>query len=273
MDRGFMFADSIYEVMLVHQGRVCNLGLHLRRLNASLACMQIDNPYSSAQWQQHIATLLNHNAFGDASLYVQVSRGAALSRSLSDAHLVRPTVFMLLEPVPLWLGETVEDIDSSTGLTAELAADLRWQRCDIKGTGLTGNVLLRLNHEGADEVIMHCDGDITEGTASNVFAVLDGCVVTPPLSERVLAGVTRTLVLEVLRAQGIACEERHLTLEQLRAAEEIWISSTLRGLAPIVGLDDEAVANGKPGPLWRRVVPWVQKKRCQFDADLMTDTA
>ena len=257
LDRGFLFADSVYEVMLVRHGSARNLEYHLQRLQQSLDTLGIANPLTADQWQQRVQELITRN-FGDTecpdcSLYLQISRGATQIRAMVQPQPVQPTLFLFLVPLP--------QTGDSRGIVAATAEDRRWHRCNIKATGLTGALLTRRQFPEAAEVIMHRDGEVTEGTSSNVFAVIDGEVVTPPLSEKILPGVTRLLLLQVLRESGIPCTERLLQLDELLAAEEIWLTSTLRGLEPITELDGRKVGDGSPGPLWRQVEPLLEQQR------------
>lgn len=255
LDRGFLFADSVYEVMLVRNGRVCNLDKHLHRLQSSLQGLEIPAMKPPAEWLAGINRLIAANDAPDAALYLQISRGIGPSRSLLWDEPLQPTVFMFLDRLP-------HEQQYGVGLRAATAEDLRWHKCDIKATGLTANMVMRRGATSADEVIMHRSGAVTEGTSSNVFAVLDGQIVTPPLNASlILPGVTRSLVLEALSEMQMPCEERTLHLNELQQAEEIWISSTLRGVAPIVSLDNTSVGQGTPGPLWKQLQDPMQHKR------------
>lgn len=260
LDRGFMFADSVYEVMLIRDGTVSNLDRHLQRLMNSLKALQIRNPHTPLQWREHITSLVTANEMENASLYLQVSRGVAPFRALFQPEPMHPTVFMLMEPLPVIPGE-------GRGVTAGTTEDLRWEWCNVKVTGLTANLIMRMVNRKVDEVILHRAGEVTEGASSNVFALVDGKVITPPLSQWVLPGVTRGLLLEILAEEQIDFEEKAMRLETLKRADELWISSTLYGIAPVIELDGLAVGNGTPGPLCRRLTPLLEAKRSEERAD------
>ena len=147
------------------------------------------------------------------------------------------------------------DIDSITGATAITLPDIRWQRCDIKTTSLISNVWLRQQAiaEGASEAILVRDGEVTEGAATNVFIVIDDTVLTPPHSHKLLPGVTRDLIVELLRNRGIKHEETFFTLAQMRVAQEVWLSSSTKELIPVVEIDGAKVATGRPGENFTKV--------------------
>lgn len=256
LDRGFLFADSVYEVMLVQDGHVCNLNRHLARLKASLQALSIPAVADAETWLQRVQGLIDANGATDAALYLQISRGVGPSRSLLWDEPLQPTLFMFLDQLPY-------AHNSDAGLRAATAEDLRWHKCDIKATGLTANMLMRRGDSSVDEVIMHRSGEVTEGTSSNVFAVLEGTVITPTISSQILPGITRALILEVLSETDTPCEERLLRLDELRRAEEIWVSSILRGISPVVSLDNSSVGEGIAGDLWKALQQQIHHKRIQ----------
>ena len=240
LDRGFLFADGVYEVIRVYRGAPFLLERHLQRLQASLGAISIDNPLPFEQWAQVIAELINQNGGGDQVLYVQVTRGAGASREHVPKEALTPTLLMMADPTEL------APLVSVAAITAE---DIRWAYCHIKSVALLPNVLLRQQAvaAGAYEAILLRNGTVTEGAASSVFVVLDGVVVTPPLSPGLLAGVTRGLLLELLQLHDIKHKIREINESELPAAEEIWLSSTTRAILPVVQLDGRTVGNGQVG--------------------------
>ncbi len=250
LDRGFLFGDAVYEVIPVHAGLPFMLAAHLARLDHSLGEVGIANPHSGAHWQGLVGQLIERNGGGDLGVYIQVSRGAAATRSHSVPVDLTPTVVAFcqdLVPPDTALRER--------GVSALVRADERWHRCHIKSTSLLANVLLadQAAQVGANEVILHRDGLVTEGASSNVFIVLGERVLTPRVGPQILSGVTRAAVLQVLAERGIAGGEAEISVDDLRSAQEVWLSSSTREVLAVTSLDGQPVGNGMPGPLSRRV--------------------
>lgn len=253
-DRGFVFGDGVYEVIPVYGGRAFRLGEHLDRLRQSLAGVRIADPLDVAAWTRLFEELIVRNGGGDLAIYLQVTRGVA-KRDHAFPVGVTPTVFAAaqpMKPLPASLG--------ADGVTAVTAQDIRWQYCHIKAITLLANVLLRQQavDAGAAEAILLRDGQATEGAASNVFVVLDGLLVTPPKGPFILPGITRDLVLEIARANGVPCREATITEAELRSAQEVWLTSSTREILPVTQLDGVSVGNGRPGPLWARLIALYQ---------------
>ncbi|MCG5499929.1 D-amino acid aminotransferase [Ectothiorhodospira lacustris] len=248
-DRGFLFGDGIYEVIPVFGGHPLRLTEHLERLERSLAEVRIDNPHDRAGWKGLFMTLLEKNPGGDRSLYVQVTRGVA-RRDHAFPSGVRPTVFAMVNPIAPPNPAVLEQ-----GVAAVVIADHRWSRCDIKAITLLPNVLARQEalDSGATEAILIRQGLATEGAASNLFAVGDGVIVTPPKDRSLLPGITRDLVLELAQDAGLPVMESAIPEQSLRAAEEIWLTSSTREILPVTRLDGRPVGAGVPGPVWRRL--------------------
>lgn len=254
-DRGFIFGDGIYEVIPAYHGRPFRWPEHLQRLNRNLAVMGIPRPLDTACWEEVAAALLDVPGPVDLYLYLQVTRGVAPRDHLFPAR-TEPTVFAysnLLSPVP---AEQLEQ-----GIAAITLPEIRWQRCDLKTTSLIANVWLRQQAEdaGAAEAILVRDGEVTEGSATNVFAVMDGEVITPPLGNALLPGITRNLVVELMQRFGVGCREQALSREQLLSARECWITSSTKEVLPVTRIDGEPVGEGRPGPLFRRVYDLFQR--------------
>jgi len=243
LDRGFLFGDGVYEVLPAYGGYLFRLDAHLARLDNSLAGIRLDNPHSHAEWDDLLNGLVDRNGRGDQVVYLQITRGAAARDHAFPAH-VRPTVFAMSNPLP--------SHRSTSGVKAITARDIRWDLCNIKAIILLPNALLRQEavEAGATEAILHRDGMVTEGAASNVFVVSGGEVATPPKSAQLLPGITRDLVVELLYEARVPCDERPVPLQELRGAEEIWITSSSRELVPVVELDGRPVGNGCPGRVW-----------------------
>ncbi len=248
LDRGFLFGDGVYEVIPVYGGRLFRLSRHLQRLHDSLAAIRLSNPLSDAQWQQILQELVERNGCGDQSLYLQITRGVG-KREHAFPATPSPTLFAMSTPVSKAV-PIKED-----GICAITVEDIRWRLCQIKAITLLPNVLLHQQalDAGAGEAIMLRDGKLSEGSASNVFVVSNGVVATPPSSNLLLPGITRDLILELCQRHHVPCEVRTIDEGQLRNADEIWLTSSTRGIIPVIELDGSPLSAGRPGPLWELI--------------------
>jgi len=249
LDRGFIFGDGVYELVPVYSRVPFRIEEHLARLERSLGEAKIRNPYSRAQWRSHIHGLIDAQPFEDQGIYFQVTRGAA-KRDHAFPKDVEPTVFMMANPLVNPPRAQVE-----RGGAAVSAPDNRWLRCDIKSISLIGNVLLRqLSAEAeAAETILFRDGELTEASASNVFIVKRGVIQSPPKSNLILPGITYDVITELARADQLPIEFRSITEEEVRSADEVWVTSSSKEVFPIVTLDGKPVGDGKPGPVFQRM--------------------
>jgi D-alanine transaminase len=249
LDRGFIFGDGVYELVPVYSRVPFRLDEHLERLERSLAAVAIRNPYSRAQWRAHVNALVAAQPFEDQGVYFQVTRGVA-KRDHAFPKDAEPTVFMMANPLVNPPPALVE-----AGGAAVSAPDNRWLRCDIKSISLIGNVLLRqLSADaGAAETILFRDGKLTEASASNVFIVKRGVIAGPPKSNLILPGITYDVVVELARASGMPIELREVVEAEVRAADEVWVTSSSKEVLAIVTLDGKPVGEGRPGPAFRRM--------------------
>ncbi len=247
MDRGFLFGDSVYEVIPVYSGRLFRLDKHLQRLDNSLDAIGMDNPLGHEQWAQILATLLEGLPDIDHSIYLQITRGVSAARDHVVPEDAIPTVLAMARPLP-----NPDLAERMAGIAAITLDDIRWQWCDVKTTSLLANVLARqkARESGAGEAILIRDGMATEGAASNLFVVADGLVITPPKSRFLLPGITRDLVLELAQEGGIAYAEASISVTDLEQAEEIWITSSSKEIMPVTKLNGNTVGNGTAGPVW-----------------------
>lgn len=251
MDRGFLFADGIYEVIPACGGVLFRLEEHLARLARSLRETRMANPHDTTGWTRLLEELVARNGGGNQAVYLQVTRGTAPKRDHAfPGDDVTPTIFAMCSPVT---APAADSPDTATGVAAITLDDLRWGRCDIKSVALLPNILLRQQavEAGATEAILLRDGFVTEGAASNVFVVRDGSIATPPLSHLILGGITRDLIIELCREHGLAIEEREIPEGELRNADELWMSSSTKEVVPIVSLNGQPVGSGAPGPVWK----------------------
>jgi D-alanine transaminase len=249
LDRGFIFGDGVYELVPVYSRVPFRLDEHLARLERSLGEAKIRNPYARSQWRAHIYRLIDAQPFEDQGIYFQVTRGAA-KRDHALPKNVEPTVFMMSNPLVNPPRDQVEK-----GAAAVSAQDNRWLRCDIKSISLIGNCLLRqLSAEtGAAETILFRDGRLTEASASNVFIVKRGVIQSPPKSNLILPGITYDVVAELASANDLPLEFKDIEEEEVRAADEIWVTSSSKEVLAIVELDGARVGDGRPGPVFRRM--------------------
>src|SRR5262245_10800018 len=249
LDRGFIFGDGVYELVPVYSRVPFRMEEHLVRLERSLGETRIRNPYSRAQWRGHIYGLIDAQAFEDQGVYFQVTRGAA-KRDHAFPKNVEPTVFMMANPLVNPPREHVE-----RGGAAVSAPDNRWLRCDIKSISLIGNVLMRqLSAEAeASETILFRDGKLTEASASNVFIVKQGVIISPPKSNLILPGITYDVIVELAQASKLPMQFRDVAEAEVRGADEVWVSSSSKEVFPIVSLDGKPIGDGRPGPAFRRM--------------------
>lgn len=250
MDRGFLFGDGVYEVIPVYGGRPLRLQEHMVRLENSLRGIRMVPPLSSDEWSAVFSRLIQGSA--DQSIYLQVTRGVAPKRDHVIPPDIEPTVFAMCTPIaPL----------PTSGVRAITVDDIRWQWCHIKAITLLANVLLRQEaaDRGCTEAILISHGHAVEGAASNLFVSVEGVLVTPPKGKELLPGITRDLVLELASQHGIEAVERPITVAELQAAPEVWLTSSTREIMPVIELDGEKVGSGQPGPLWHRMQALYQK--------------
>lgn len=253
LDRGFLFADGVYEVIPAYRGKLFRFAEHLDRLDASLAAIKLPNPLARTDWTTLFNSLIEQNGSGNIYIYLQITRGAAAKRDHAfPVPPVAPTIFAMTGQIAT---PAADMPDTTTGVAAITLDDIRWSRCDIKSVALLANVLMRQQavSEGASEAILIRDGFATEGSASNFFIVKRGVIVTPPKSHLILPGITRDLLVELAREHGMPVEEKEVTEVELKSAEELWISSSTREVVPVTRLNGHPVNSGKPGPVWKQM--------------------
>ena len=265
LDRGFIFGDGVYELVPVYSRVPFRLDEHLARLERSLAEVKIRNPYTRAQWRGHIYRLIDAQPHDDQGVYFQVTRGVA-KRDHAFPKAIEPTVFMMANPLV-----NPPPVQVEKGATAVSAQDFRWLRCDIKSISLIGNCLLRqLSAEvGGAETILFRDGRLTEASASNAFIVKRGVIQSPPKSNLILPGITYDVVVEIAQAVKIPLEFRDVTEAEVRAADEVWLTSSSKEILAVTALDGKPVGDGKPGPLFRKAYAGYQ----EFKASVMRKEA
>ncbi len=255
MDRGFLFGDGIYEVIPVYSRRPFRLREHLHRMQASLDAIRLTNPHDEAQWTILIERVIAATTFADQSVYLQITRGVDSSRSHAFPKQPKPTVFLMTEHLTVPSPQQREQ-----GITAVSAIDNRWLRCDIKSISLLANVLLRqlAVDTGSNETVLFRDGILTEGAASNIFAIKDGVLLAPKKSHLMLPGITYDVILELAATHGLARQLRDISQAEVGKVDELWMTSSTKEVLPIVSLDGQPVGAGKPGPAFTAMVGWYQ---------------
>jgi D-alanine transaminase len=255
MDRGFLFGDGVYEVVPVYSRRPFRMEAHFQRLARSLGEVRIPDPHTPDQWRILVERVVAGQESEDQSVYVQVTRGVAPVRNHAFPEVTTPTVFMMSEPLP-----PPSAALKASGVTAVSAADNRWHRCDIKATSLLANCLLRQASvdAGATETVLFRDGMLSEGSASNIFVVRNDVLYAPQKNHLMLSGITYDVVLELAAAHGLNSVVGDITSSEVRAADELWLSSSTKEILPIVRLDGRPIGNGTPGPWARRMMDWYQ---------------
>lgn len=248
-DRGFLFGDGVYEVCRVYRGRPFRFREHMERLVRS--AREIRLPLPDLDWAGVTRELLEQNGLsgGEATVYIQVTRGAAAPRTHWFPPAETPaTVLMIARPAKAPEPALVEQ-----GASAITYPDERWGRCDIKSVNLLPNVLAKQKavEAGAYEALFVRDGVVLEGSSSNLFAVIDGRVVTYPLGPRILGGITRQVALELAQELKYPTAEGPILLSDLDRATELFLTSTTAEVLPIVRVDGRPIGDGRPGPITR----------------------
>lgn len=256
-DRGLQFADGVYEVVKVVDGRLCDLDRHLDRLGRSLAALAIPWPMSRGALVGVLRATLHRNRLRQALVYLQVDRGVAPRNHLFP-KAARPSVIVTVRRASF-----PKPAELTQGVAVITRPDERWKRCDVKSISLLPNVLARQQaaEAGCREVWLYdADGFVTEGSSSNAFIVdHEGCLVTRPLGPEILGGVTRSVVLELARDAGIEVVERVFTVDEARSAREAFLTSTSSLILPITRIDERPVANGMPGSISVRLLERYQE--------------
>lgn len=262
LDRGFLFADGVYEVIPVYRKTPFRSKQHLTRLFDSLKQIDLPSPFDQQQWLDLIDGVVARNVehLGEnQSIYLQVTRGSEPDRQHQVMAKPKPSVLIMSSALK----------DSAQTLTpqrATLMEDIRWLHCDIKSIALLANTLLinRAKAQGFDEAILHRDNELTEGASSNVFVVINGKIYTPPKSQFILGGITRDLIIELCLQHGLEVYQQRIHIEELPEADEIWICSSTREISPIVAIDDKIIGSGEIGPLTTRISSALQDFKSQL---------
>ncbi len=254
-DRGYQFGDGVYEVIRTYGGIPFQVDAHLARLEQSAAAIQLQPPYRKHEWAGYVAEGLRLAGYPESKVYIQITRGVA-PRDHVFPHAARPTAVMTIRE----LQELSEDIRVG-GVEAVTVDDFRWGRCDIKSLNLLPNILARqqAKEAGAFEAIFVREGEITEGAVSNVMLVHSGAVVTSPSGPKILAGVTRQVVLDLASKEGVSIEERRVTEDEFQTADEMFLTGTTVEILPVVRVNGRPVGRGVPGETTSRLARCFQR--------------
>lgn len=251
MDRGFLFADGIYEVSAIIDGRLVDNAAHLARLDRSLGEIGIRNPHDAAGWERLQTELVARNGVTEGLVYMQVTRGVAERDFAFPKAGTEPTVMMFTQAKTVLANPLAE-----SGARIITVEDLRWKRRDIKSVALLAQVLAKQQaaEAGVAEAWMVEDGAVTEGSSSTAFIVSrERVLVTRPLSTALLPGITRASVLRLAQEADLRIEERLIPVDEAYAAQEAFYTSASAFVMPVVQIDGRQIGEGRPGPLTRRL--------------------
>lgn len=251
MDRGFLFGDGIYEVIPSYDNKLVGFGPHIDRMQEGMELIGIKLDWDHAKWSQVVNALIEKNGGGNLGIYLHVSRGTDNKRFHAYPDNVAPTVYAFAFEIP---PANVADKAIAKTYKVNSTEDLRWKRCHIKSTALLGNVM-HFQHGfayGCNETLLfNSNNELTEASACNAYIVKDGVIATPPLDNQILPGITRLILLDILAKDGsLKVEERIVTMDEVADADEIWVTSSSKEVAPVVEFNGKPVADGKIGDVW-----------------------
>lgn len=260
-DRGFLYADGVYEVMPVYAGRPFRFKAHLERMTRSLGEIRMEDPHTAEEWREIITKLITPQRNANQYVYWQVTRGAELGRNPAPLPTIPRTVFAFASPLPTPSAEALEN-----GVACVTAQDTRWARRDIKSVALLANVLLRqlAVDASADETILLSGGELMEGSSSTVHVVINGEIRTPPNSRQILPGTTRGAIEKMAERLGIPFRSINVTEGELRSADEIWVGAAVRETTAVTRLDGRPVGSGNIGPIYKRIHAELQRYKAEL---------
>jgi D-alanine transaminase len=260
LDRGFIFGDGVYEVIPVYGGEALRAREHFERLQRSMDEIRLVNPHTVDEWIAIVDKLLAHHP-GDRSVYIHVTRGVPAKRDHVLPKGLKPTVMLMAFPLATPSKELVDN-----GVACVTARDFRWEKGNIKSISLLGNVLARQisADAGATETVLFREGMLTEAAASNVFIVKDGVVLAPPGNNLILLGITYDLLVRLAAEGTVKLEIRPITEAEVRAADEIWLTSSTKEVLAVTTLDGKPVGSGKPGAVFKRMHALFQEHKAKL---------
>lgn len=250
-DRGYQFADGVYEVIVAHAGVPFLLDEHLARLQRSADGIGLKLDCSTLGLEELIRSGIEQCGYGDVMVYLQITRGVA-SREHAYAGDMTPNLVMTFKRKPI-----IDPQLRSEGIDLETVADTRWAHCSIKSIALLANIMIKnaAKQRGFfDAIIVTPDDEVLETSCANVFIVRDGKLITPPADTRILHGITRGHLLDVAHKEGLPCEERSISKSELLAADEVFITSSSIDVLPACRVDGQSIGGGQPGPIGRQLL-------------------
>ena len=247
LDRGFLFGDAIYEVIIAINKKPFELDAHISRLKKNISFLKYSLS-DQIDLEEIILEVISKNKFLKQVIYVQISRGTDTVRDHIPSNDLTPTIFVSSH-------ELKTEFSQSIGEKAILLEDFRWRKSQIKATSLLANVIYRseANQQEVFETILFENGFITEGAVSNVFCCIDNKIITPPLTENILPGVTRKVILELIQDTSLEYEETKIPIDSILSSEEIWVTNSTKGIIPITELDGKKIGSGIPGEKYLQI--------------------
>ena len=247
LDRGFLFGDAIYEVIIAVNKKPFELDAHITRLKKNISSLKYSLS-DQIDLEEIILEIISRNKFSKQVIYVQISRGTDSVRDHIPSTDLIPTIFVSSH-------ELKTDFSPSFGEKAILLEDFRWRKSQIKATSLLANVIYRseAKQQGVFETILFENGFITEGAVSNVFCCIENKIITPPLTENILPGVTRKVILNLIQDTSLEYEEIKISIDSFLSAEEIWVTNSTKGIIPIIELDGNKIGPGIPGEKYLQI--------------------
>ncbi|MBN2807954.1 MAG: aminotransferase class IV [Deltaproteobacteria bacterium] len=252
-DRGYLFADGIYEVVVTRNGRPFLLAEHLARLQRSADAILLQLPLTPAEITDIIERGLNESGFGETLVYIQITRGIEPRRHNYSDNL-KANLTMTFRPHPEY-----DPNLTSKGAAIITVPEIRWQRCDIKSIALLPNIMMKQKAvacKAQEALFVSSSGLIREATAANIFFVKDKVLYTPPADHHILNGISRAYIIRQAARHGVDLIERECSLAETLAADEVFITSSTIDLLPVNRIDDTTIADGRPGPLSKTVKTW-----------------
>ena len=247
-DRGYQFCDGVYEVFRVYNGKLFTAEMHFNRLVESTRLLAIKTPFTVKKLQAKVEELIAKDQLKFGTVYMQLTRGVSIRNHAFPTEEVDPVLVAYTKELP-YAGE------EKPGTNAITTEDVRWLRCNIKSLNLLGNILAKQQaiEAGCSGAIQHRNGTVTEGSSSNVAIVVGGTLKTHPANHFILNGITRQVVLQLCKANGIPYVEEAFTVEEMLAADEVFYTSTTVELTPILKIDGKVIANGEVGSITRKL--------------------
>ena len=254
LDRSFTFGDGVYEVIPSYNQELFLFEEHLERFKISLAKTFIPVPTELDNLEDILKKLHVKNEYQNQSFYIQITRGVQQSRSHTASENIVPTLFINSQNLDI---NPYRGNANKQGIRVRLEDDIRWQRCDIKTTALIGNILSMHDPslETVDEILLHKDGILNEGSKSNIFLVKQAKVYTPSLNQNILPGVTRNFIISLLKKNNIEVFEEEISVDSIYECEELWLTSSTKEIQPVAFIDDYQIPTKKTEQLiWNRVL-------------------